>query len=93
MERGRRCGSLRRLVPGEAAHGRRRHDLASIGECLVVFLDVIKIVEIVDHQPVGLGERGGREIAVRIDPLELRAVAEVEARDGINPDFVRAWMK
>ena len=48
-----------------------------------------EIVLVVDHHAEGLGEAFFRQVAHRIDPLEPRAVAEMEPRDRIDHAPVR----
>src|SRR3954468_5985707 len=59
---------------GEALHGARRHDGAGFGVGLVVLLDVLEVVEIVDHQAVRLAERAGGCVGQPVDLLEAGAV-------------------
>src|SRR4051812_9593895 len=65
--------------------------LAVIGIGFVVLLDIVEAVEIVDHDPGGFAQSLWREIAEPADPLQPRAVAEVEAGDRIDqPPLWRA---
>ena len=50
----------------------------------MVLLDVIEVIEIIDHQPQRLLEAGLGEVAARIEALQPRAVPEVKARDRIE---------
>ena len=58
--------------------------MAFFGEGFVIVLDFTKIVEVVDHYTVRLGESFGRSIAKVIQPLQLCAVAKMEARHRID---------
>ena len=53
-------------------------------EGLVVLLDIVEIVEIVDHQAMRLVEPPSRKIAEPVEPFEPRAIAEMEARDRVE---------
>src|SRR5581483_990789 len=46
---------------------------------LVVPFDVLELVAIVAHEPVRLAQALGRDVALPVDAIEARAVAEVEA--------------
>src|SRR5262249_59656089 len=50
----------------------------------VITLDIIEIVEIIDHQAVGLSERSLRRIGKPIEALEPRAIAEMESGDRVE---------
>src|SRR5215472_5231929 len=67
--------------------GRDHGALLRIG--LVVLLDLVELVEIVDHEPVRLLEPFVGDIAEEIQPLEPCAVAEVEAGDLIGRGAMR----
>ena len=54
------------------------------GKGFVVLLDVVEVVEIVHHQPVRLPEAVLGHVGEPVDPLEPRAVAEMETRDRID---------
>ena len=59
-------------------------DPALLGQRLVVLLDLAEVVEVVDHQPVRLAQALRRDVAEEVQPLEPRAVAEVEARHRVD---------
>jgi hypothetical protein len=59
-------------------------NLTLLGKGLVVRFDLVQRVKIIDHQPVGLLHAFLGAIAEKIQTLELRAVAEMEARDRIE---------
>ena len=59
-------------------------DPALLGQRLVVLLDLAEVVEVVDHQPVRLAQPVRRDVAEEVQPLEPRAVAEVEARHRVD---------
>src|SRR5262249_58286493 len=67
--------------PGHGAGGDHRAVLR-IG--LVIALDVIEIVEIIHHQTIGLFECPLRRIGEPIEPLEPRAIAEMESGDRVD---------
>ena len=56
---------------------------------LVVLLDVVEIVEVVDHDAVRLPHAVRRRSAEEIDLLQPRAIAEMEARDRIDRQAAR----
>ena len=68
----------------QPAHRACRDDRVLLRIGLVVLLDVIEIVEVVDHQAVGLLQRAARCVAEPVEPLEASAVAEMETRDRIG---------
>ena len=65
-------------------HRTRSDDRVPLRIGLVILLDVLEIVEIVDHQAVRLRERALRRVGEKVEPFEPRAVAEMEARDRID---------
>src|SRR3954465_11917674 len=70
---------LQRLL--DRARGR---DDAEIGVGFVVLLDGVEVVGVVHHQAVALLEALRRRVAEEIQPLEPRAVAEMEPRHRID---------
>src|SRR5262249_36454969 len=80
----RRWDSITRRRTEEPRHGGRSNDGMLLCVRFVVLLDVLKIVKIIDHQPIRLLQRSFRGIAEEVEPLEPRAVAEVEASDRIK---------
>ena len=58
------------------------HPLVLVG--LVVLLDVLELVAVVAHQAVRLAQALRRDVALPVDALEARAVAEMEARHRID---------
>src|SRR3954463_12733040 len=62
----------------------RGRDDAEIGVGFVVLLDGVEVVEVVHHQAVALLEALRRRVAEEIQPLEARAVAEMEPRHRID---------
>ena len=60
------------------------NDGVLLGIGLVVLLDVLEVVEVVHHQPVRLPQRPLGGIGGEIQPLEPRAVAQVETRNQIE---------
>ena len=53
-------------------------DLA-MGELLVVRLDLLQVVEVVDHHAERLPGALGRQVGERVQPFQPRAVVEMEA--------------
>src|SRR3954471_13851077 len=72
----------RRLDEARDRAGGNDGVLLSIG--LVVLLDVLEVVEVVHHQTVRLPQRPLGGIGGEIQPLQPRAVAEMEARNRIE---------
>src|SRR3954454_9739072 len=70
--------------PRTFADAIHRHDGAVLRIGFVVLLDLVDIVEIIHHQAVRLRNPFAREIAERIELLEPRAIAEMEACDRIE---------
>src|SRR5687768_11246537 len=68
----------------QSAHrGGCRH-LALTAISLVIGLDIAEAVEVVDHDPGGLLHPLRRHVTEPVEPLDARAVAEMEIRDGIE---------
>src|SRR6185437_12433612 len=83
-----RCGLPRGPVqllgtPREAADRGRGGDLAGAAIGLVVGLDVALAVEVVDHDPGRLLEPLLGDVAKPVEPLDARAVAQMEMRHRI----------
>jgi hypothetical protein len=55
-----------------------------MGEGLVVGLDGLRVVQLVDHDPVRFLDPARRDVAEPIDAFEPGAVATVETRDRID---------
>jgi hypothetical protein len=55
----------------------------------VVTLDLIEVIEVVDHDAEGLGEPLRRQVPLPVDALQPRAVAEVKAGDGVQDPAIR----
>ena len=65
-------------------HRGRSGDLAAVDEGFVIALDLVEVVEIVDHDAEGLGEPLGRQVPLPVDALEPRAIAEMKAGDRVR---------
>ena len=72
------------IGPHPLPHRTRRHHRAIIGKALMVVDDVVEIVEIIHHQAVRLREALCGNIAEKIQPLQPRAIAEMEAGDRVG---------
>ena len=57
----------------------------------MVVLDAVMVVEILDHDAEGLGDRTRRGVAEPVDPLESRAVAEMKTRHRIDAASGHGW--
>src|SRR6185369_18069893 len=68
----------------EALHFGTRDDLVLVRERYVVALDSGKVVQIVDHEASALAQAVVADVAHPVQALEARAVAQVEAGDGID---------
>ncbi len=75
-------GAGGRAEPLDRAGG--DHARRWFGEGLVVLLDVVEVVEVIDHQPVRLRRPFSETSPRPVDALEPRAVAEMEARHRID---------
>ena len=67
----------------EAAHLPRSDDL-SLDELLVVALDGLGFVQVVDHDAQRFPQALPRRVGHPVDPLQLRAVVQVESRHRIE---------
>src|SRR4029077_17098485 len=68
----------------QSGHGACSDEGAVLRIGLVIALDIIEIVEIIHHQPVGLFQRPLGWVGEPIKPLKARAVAEMETSDGVD---------
>src|ERR1700736_58952 len=68
----------------QPSHGAGSDDGAMLRIGLVIALDIIEIVEVIHHQPVGLLQRPLGRVGEPIEPLKPRAIAEMETGDGVN---------
>ena len=62
----------------------KRTTVPSLREGLVVGLDRFRVVEVIDHDAVGLLDAARCEIAQPVHPFERGAIAEMEARDRVG---------
>src|SRR2546427_11428636 len=70
-------------VAGEPLDMARSGDRPALRVGFVIALDLLEIVEVIDHQPVRLAQAFRRSVGEPVDLLEPGAVAEVEAGDRV----------
>src|SRR5262252_3805296 len=77
-----RCSAPSLSVRARLQQRRKRARMyhPAVHETIVASLDARQVVQVVDHQAGRLLERLGRRIGAGVEPLQARAVVEVEAR-------------
>jgi len=58
----------------------------------VVGLDIVELIQIIDHQPGGLPQAVFGDVGEPVEALQPRAVAEMKARDAVRRFAVRPGM-